>query len=104
MGREDGEGHGCFWVGAGGGEVRRAFWAKVVGRSVEGGCGGLEDREEKGEELFELGEEEKGFVGWGFGVLEDENGFSLELAEVGKVELKRLLPRFEGVLSLLDVV
>lgn len=33
----------------------------------------------------------------GFGVMEDENGFWLELVEVGKVELKRLLPRFEDL-------
>ena len=33
----------------------------------------------------------------------DENGFWLELAEFGKVELKRLLPRFGAVVSGLDV-
>lgn len=53
---------------------------------------------EKGE-VVGLGEEANGLAAaWGFGVAVDENGFWLELVEVGKVELKRLLPRLEGVL------
>ncbi len=79
----------------------RAFWAKVVGRSVDGGCGGLDARDENGE-VFESGEEANGLAGWELGVVEEEKGFWLELAGVGKVELKRLLPRFEGVLSFMD--
>ena len=77
----------------------RAFWAKLVGRSVGGGWAGLDTREEDGE----LGDEANGLVGWEFDVVEDEKGFWLELVEAGKVELKRLLPIFEGVLSFLDV-
>lgn len=78
-----------------------AFWANVVGRSDGGGggggWGGLDAREEIGE-VVELGGGANGFAAaWGFGVVEDENGFWLELVEVGTVELKRLLPRFAGV-------
>lgn len=61
----------------------------------------MEAREEK-EEAFGVGGEAKGLVGWEFGVVEEEKGFWVELAEVGKVELKRLLPRFEGEWSFLD--
>lgn len=53
----------------------QAFWAKVVARSVAGGCGGLEAREEKEEDAFELGEEANGLTGWAFGLVEVENGF-----------------------------
>lgn len=38
----------------------RAFWAKVVGRSVDG-CGGLDAKDERGEG-FELGEEANGLA------------------------------------------
>ena len=72
-----------------------------MGRSVDGGCGGLEAREEKGDGLFELGDEANGLAGWEFGVMEVEKGLWLELAGAEKVELKRLLPRFEDVFSLL---
>lgn len=78
----------------------RAFWAKVVGRSVGGGCGGLDAREETGG-VFELSDEANGLAGWEFGVVEDENGFWLELVEIEKVELKRILPRLGGVISFL---
>lgn len=40
----------------------RAFWAKVVGRSVDGGCSDLDAREERGV-VFELGEEANGLAG-----------------------------------------
>ena len=53
----------------------RAFWAKVVGRSVAGGCGGLDASEEKEEDLFGLGEEVNGLTGWEFGLVEVVNGF-----------------------------
>lgn len=76
----------------------RAFWAKVVGRSVDGGCGGLDAREEKGE-VLESGQEANGLAGWEFWVLEVENGFRLDLAEVEVVELKRLLPRLAAECS-----
>lgn len=39
----------------------RAFWAKVVGRYVDGGCGGLDAKDERGEG-FELGEEANGLA------------------------------------------
>ena len=55
---------------------------------------------EKGE-AFGLGGEANGLAGWEFGVFEDEKGFWVELAEFGMVELKRLLPRFEGGWSFL---
>ena len=61
----------------------------------------MDVREEKGE-AFGLDEEANGLVGEGFGVVEDEKGFWAGVAEVGKVELKRLLPRFEGMWSFLD--
>lgn len=77
----------------------RAFWAKVVGRSDGGGdgWGGLEAREVDNGEVVVLEGGANGLAAaWGFGVVEDENGFWLELVDVGKVELKRLLPRFES--------
>lgn len=43
--------------------------------------------------MCELGEAANGLVGWELVVVEIENGFWLELAEVEKVDLKRLLPR-----------
>lgn len=49
-------------------------------------------RDETGE-VFELGEAANGLVGWELVVVEIKNGLWLELAEVEKVELKRLLPR-----------
>ena len=52
--------------------------------------------------MLELGEEANGLAGWGFGAVEVENGLWLELAEDEKAELKRLLPRSEGVVFLLD--
>lgn len=77
----------------------RAFWAKVEGRSDGGGdgWGGLEARElDNGEVVVMEGGANGLAAAWGFGVVEVENGFWLELVDVGKVELKRLLPRFEG--------
>lgn len=41
----------------------RAFWAKVVGRSGGGGWGGLDARDEKGEERFGLGGGANGLAG-----------------------------------------
>ena len=40
----------------------RTFSAKLVGRSVDGGCGGLDARDEKGE-VFGLGEDANGLAG-----------------------------------------
>ena len=40
----------------------RAFWANVVGRSVDGGCGGLDARDEYGD-VFELGGDGDGLAG-----------------------------------------
>lgn len=57
---------------AGGGEVMRAFWAKVVGRSGLGGWGGLDANELKGEVVVDG--EEKGLA---FGDCDagEEDGF-----------------------------
>ena len=60
----------------------------------------MDVRGEKGE-AFGLGGEANGLAGLEFGVVEDAKGFWVELAKVGKVELKRLLPRFEGEWSFL---
>ena len=74
----------------------RAFSANVVGRSVEGVCGGFEAKEEKGEVEVEV-EEVEGAKGLLVAAALEltENGFGLEVS-AENVELKRLLPR-DGV-------
>lgn len=78
--------------------MRRAFWAKVVGRS---GAEGLGAGREEGV-VFEGEEKANGLAVVLEDEDEDEKGFWLELEVVEKVDLKRLSPRFEGGSSFLD--